>query len=89
MNTPKVFFEDQAAKAIDNWDRALSKVMPKVPFDQDKRDAVKVLFKDPRIANDLFAQRKAAHAQEGMDQVTAGKQAAQDMTELARAYGGK
>jgi hypothetical protein len=89
MNTPKVFFEDQAVTALGNWDKALSKMMPAVPFDQDKRDAAKIILKDERIANDLFVQRHTAHLQEGMDDVTARKQAAADLTEFARRVGGK
>jgi len=89
MNTPKVFYQDQAAAAIGNWDRALAKMMPKVPFDNDKVQAVKVILKDNRIANDLFEQRKAVRIQEGMDEETARKQAAQDLTDLARRFGGK
>lgn len=89
MEPPKVFWQDQAEAALGHWDRALADKMPAVPFDQDKRQAVKVLLKDERIANDLFEERKAAHAQEGLDPVTAGHKATEDMTELAKRFGGK
>jgi hypothetical protein len=72
------------------WRDALREMRPAVPFDNDKRQAVKVILKDGRIANDLFAQRVAIHAgQEGMDEAAARKRATQDMTELARRFGGK
>lgn len=88
MNTPKGMFQDEVGQAIGEWRSALKDLAPKTPYDADKRQAVKIILKDNRIANDLFAQRKAFHVQAGLDPMMAGKQAAQEMTELAARFGG-
>ncbi len=80
-------WQPEVGQAIGEWRSALKDLAPKVPFDADKRQAVKVILKDERIANDLFAQRKAFHVQAGLDPITAGKQAAQDLTDLAQRFG--
>lgn len=82
-------WQPEAKAAMQGWRDALHEMTPAVPFDQDKRKAAEVVLKDERIANALFEQRKAAHIQEGLDPVTAGKAATQDMTELARRFGGE
>ncbi len=82
-------YQNEAKAAITDWRTALREMALAVPFDNDKRQAVKVILKDNRIANDLFTQRKAFHVQAGLDPMMAGKQAAQDLTELAQRFGGK
>ncbi len=89
MNPPKGLWQDQVGQAINGWRSALQDAAPKIPFDQDKRQAVTVLLKDERIANDLFEERKIAHTQEGLDPIRAGHAAAQDLTELAKRFGGR
>jgi hypothetical protein len=90
MQTPKGFYQDEAKAAINGWRTALSEIMPPVRFDQHLRDAAKTMLDDPRVAQTIFDQRKAFHmGHEGLDEATARKLAAQDITQFVQAKGGK
>jgi hypothetical protein len=82
-------FSKEIGEAQNEWRSALHEVAPKVPFGPNYPKMLKEMQKDPRILDQVGKWREFVHiSEEGMDQQTAKKKAAEDLTQFVRTFGG-
>lgn len=89
MKQEDYLFRDEAMKAFNEWDTALSEVAPKVPYGPNYKGMLKTMKKDPRIERAVLDWRRFQHqVDEGVDQNTAARLALEDLKKFKTTFGG-